>query len=73
MTNDMSVEQVKAICEKLECSPSSNSKPAGSGGKPSLTRHASNFAASGSTGTLDRAYRGKPGYKGKYAKGARQE
>jgi hypothetical protein len=75
MSGSMKPEEVKAECEKLECSPSSNSKPAPSGGKAKLIRHSATPAASGSTGefTMSRVSGKIPGYKTGFARGARQE
>jgi hypothetical protein len=67
--------EVKSVCDGLECSPSANSKPAPSGGKAKLIRHAASPAASGSTGdfTMSRQSGKIPGYKTGFARGARQE
>jgi len=71
-TGGMTPSEVKAECDRLECSPSQSSKPASSGGKGKLIRNSAKPAASGSTGTFENGH-GIPGYRGKFARGARQE
>lgn len=75
--------EAKSICDKLECSPSQHDSHGNFGGKPSIsptaknsesvtknTRgdHTSEFHQKVSSGRDSKA-----GYKGRYAKGARQE
>jgi hypothetical protein len=74
-TGGLGRDEVKAIEDKLECSPSASSMPAKSGGRAKLMRNSGNVAASGSTSEFKMERRsGKiPGYTSKFARGARQE
>jgi hypothetical protein len=75
---------VKAICDKLECSPSQHDATGYHGGAPNIvpTAKSTNSATTGthlSTHTSEFKQKvssgrdSKSGYKGKYAKGAREE
>lgn len=74
MAGAMSPSEVKAECDRLECSPSSNSKPAASGGTAKLIRNSASPASSGSTSEFQMSRRsGKvPGYTSRFAKKAAQ-
>lgn len=77
MANEgVSLSEVKSIVNSLECSPSKNdSDGAGAGGKPSIAVTGEATSSKEKTGpfTMSRSSGKVPGYKSKFARGARQE
>ena len=77
MANEsVSLPEVKSIVNSLECSPSKNdSHGAGAGGKPSIAVSGEATSSKEKTGpfTMTRQSGKIPGYKSRFARGARQE
>lgn len=75
MANEsVSIEQAKAICDKLECSPSQHDATGYNGGKPNIvpTAKSSKSATTEVTKEFQMTDRGKKiaGYSGRFAKTA---
>lgn len=64
---NVSLSEVKATCDKLECSPQSKTSDSAYGGKSKLIHHSGGHAGASVSGN----FQAKPkGYSGKYAKKA---
>jgi hypothetical protein len=76
MANEsVSIEQNKSIVESLECSPSLHDSGSHPGGKAKITvgGKAAPSKTALATPESEFQYKGVPGYKGGFAKGATQE